>query len=246
LLIQTGQNEWQVASMSSEVSSSGPPARKRILLVDDHAVVRDGVALWVSQTPDLEVCGTADQTLDALQYVENLKPDIVVTDIGMPGRDGLELTKDIKARWPALPVLIFSVHDETLYAGRALRAGARGYCNKNAGAEALIDSLRAVLRGRMAFSIETTTQLLEESSGRVVSNNPLGGLSDREFEVLRLFGMGQTNQEAAQNLGLSAKTIETHSLNIRKKLGLRSPAELIRHAVHLCSVENAQNSKETG
>jgi DNA-binding NarL/FixJ family response regulator len=98
----------------------------------------------------------------------------------------------------------------------------------------------------MAFSADTTTQLLEESSGRLPSTNPLAGLSDREFEVLRLFGMGQTNQEAAQSLQLSAKTIETHSLNIRKKLGLKSPAELIRHAVHLCSVENAQNPRKVG
>jgi DNA-binding NarL/FixJ family response regulator len=189
----------------------------------------------------MEVCGACSQTRDALDAISALHPDAVVSDIGMPGRDGLELTKDIKARWPSLPVLIFSVHDESLYAGRALRAGARGYSNKNAGAEALIESLRMVLRGRMAFSADTTTQLLEESSGRPSSTNHLAALSDREFEVLRCFGLGQTNQEAAVNLGLSAKTIETHSLNIRKKLGLRSPAELIRHAVHLCSVEKAQN-----
>jgi len=230
---------WQVPGMTPPSGSNS--ARKRILLVDDHAVVRDGIALWINQTPDLEVCGACGQTREALESIEQLQPDVVITDIGMPGRDGLELTKDIKARWPSLPVLIFSVHDETLYAGRALRAGARGYCNKNAGAEALLEALHTILRGRMAFSAETTTQLLEESSGRVSPVNPLGGLSDREFEVLRCFGMGQTNQEVAVSLGLSAKTVETHSLNIRKKLGLRSPAELIRHAVHLCGVENAQN-----
>jgi DNA-binding NarL/FixJ family response regulator len=227
--------------MKAPPDSAPTPAKNRILLVDDHAVVRDGAALWINQTEDLEVCGTAGQSRDAISTIEHLKPDMVITDIGMPGRDGLELTKDIKARWPVLPVLIFSVHDETLYAGRALRAGARGYCNKNAGTEGLIEAIRTILRGRMAFSSETTTQLLEESSGRPSPANPLGGLSDREFEVLRCFGVGQTNQEAAANLGLSAKTVETHSLNIRKKLGLRSPAELIRHAVHLCSIENAQN-----
>lgn len=229
--------------MKTASGSEPPAAKSRVLLVDDHAVVRDGAALWINQTPDLVVCGTAGQSKEAISTIEQLNPDAVISDIGMPGRDGLELTKDIKARWPALPVLIFSVHDESLYAGRALRAGARGYCNKNAGAEGLIDAIRAVLRGRMAFSVETTTQLLEESSGRPSPINPLGALSDREFEVLRCFGMGQTNQQAAESLGLSAKTVETHSLNIRRKLGLRSPAELIRHAVHLCSVENAQNVK---
>lgn len=223
--------------------ASPPSPKKRLLLVDDHAVVRDGIGLWISQLPDLEVCGTANQTREAVDAVERLQPDLVITDIGMPGRDGLELVKDLKARWPGLPVLVFSVHDEALYAGRALRAGARGYCSKNAGPEALVTAIRNIFMGRMAFSETTTTQLLEESSGRFSQQNPLGALSDREFEVLRLFGQGQTNQEAAASLGLSAKTIETHSLNIRRKLGLRNPAELIRHAVHLCSVEHAQQQR---
>lgn len=220
--------------------------RRRILLVDDHTVVRDGAALWLGQTPDMEVCGTAEQTSAALDAIERLRPDAVVTDIGMPGRDGLELTKDIKARWPELPVLVFSVHDESLYASRALRAGARGFCSKAAGAESLIEALRLVLRGRMAFSPETTTRLLEETSGRTAAASPLAALSDREFEVLRLFGTGMTNQEAAAALNLSAKTIETHSLSIRRKLKLRSPAELIRTAVHLCSVERAQDGPQPG
>jgi DNA-binding NarL/FixJ family response regulator len=241
LLSSQSGKAWQANRMNAVRPAHSDTSRKRILLVDDHAVVRDGIALWINQTPDMEVCGTCSQTREALDSIEQLRPDVVISDIGMPGRDGLELTKDVKARWPALPVLIFSVHDESLYAGRALRAGARGYCNKNAGPEALLESIRTILMGRMAFSAETTTLLLEESSGRMPQGNPLGGLSDREFEVLRCFGMGQTNQEVAVSLGLSAKTVETHSLNIRKKLGLRSPAELIRHAVHLCGVENAHN-----
>jgi DNA-binding NarL/FixJ family response regulator len=221
--------------MSSSPDSS---LRKRILLVDDHAVVRDGMALWLGATPDLAVCGAVAQTSDALEAVERLHPDLVITDIGMPGRDGLELTKDIRARWPELPVLIFSVHDESLYAGRALRAGARGYCSKGAGSERLVEAARSVLRGGMAFSPETTTRLLEQVGGGTAKAHPLNGLSDREFEVFRLFGAGQTNAEVAASLGLSAKTVETHSLNIRRKLGLRTPAELIRHAVHLSSVEH--------
>lgn len=213
------------------------PARRRILLVDDHAVVRDGIALWLGATSDLEVCGTVTQTQEALQAVESLQPDLVITDIGMPGRDGLELTKDIRARWPLIPVLVFSVHDESLYACRALRAGARGYCSKGTGAERLIEAVRAVLRGGMAFSQETTTRLLEQAGGGSAKADPLTGLSDREFEVFRLFGAGRTNAEVAVSLGLSAKTVETHSLNIRRKLGLRTPAELIRHAVHMSSIE---------
>jgi len=216
--------------------------KKRILLVDDHSVVRDGAALWLGAAPDLEVCGAVEQTQAALAAVEQVRPDLVITDIGMPGRDGLELTKDIRARWPQLPVLIFSVHDEALYAGRALRAGARGYCSKSAGSEKLVEAARVVLRGGMAFSPETTTRLLEQAGGGGRHDHPLGTLSDREFEVFRLFGAGQTNAEVAVNLGLSAKTVETHSLNIRRKLGLRTPAELIRHAVHLSSVEHAGRS----
>lgn len=235
---------WQCFCETAKLSwprMTSVSTRKRILLADDHAVVRDGAALWLGRTADMEVCGTAEQTSAALEAIERLRPDVVVTDIGMPGRDGLELTKDIRARWPGLPVLIFSVHDEGLYASRALRAGARGFCNKSAGAEALIEALRLVLSGRMAFSPETTTRLLEATSGRTAAAGPLAGLSDREFEVLRLFGAGMTNHEAAAALNLSAKTIETHSLNIRRKLKLRSPAELIRTAVHLCSVERAQD-----
>lgn len=215
--------------------------RQRILLVDDHSVVRDGVALWLGATTDLEVCGAVAQTQAALDAIETLRPNLVITDIGMPGRDGLELTKDIRARWPGLPVLIFSVHDEALYAGRALRAGARGYYSKSAGSAHLVEAVRTVLRGGMAFSPETTTRLLEQAGGGAPDSHPLTGLSDREFEVFRLFGSGQTNAEVAANLGLSAKTVESHSLNIRRKLGLRTPAELIRHAVHLSSVEHASS-----
>lgn len=225
--------------MSQESDTS---ARKRIMLVDDHSVVRDGAALWLGAEPDMEVCGAFEQTQAALDAVAQLQPDLVITDIGMPGRDGLELTKDIRARWPELPVLIFSVHDEALYAGRALRAGARGYCSKSAGSERLVEAARMVLRGGMAFSPETTTRLLEQAGGSRNASHPLGVLSDREFEVFRLFGAGQTNAEVAANLGLSAKTVETHSLNIRRKLGLRTPAELIRHAVHLSSVEHTGQS----
>jgi DNA-binding NarL/FixJ family response regulator len=233
---RAGSNFHPITAM---IQSADPLPRKRILLVDDHSVVRDGIALWLGATPDLEVCGAVTQTQAALEAVEALRPDLVITDIGMPGRDGLELTKDIRARWPELPVLIFSVHDEALYAGRALRAGARGYCSKGAGSERLVEAVRAVLRGGMAFSPETTTRLLEQAGGGKAGGHPLTGLSDREFEVFRLFGAGQTNAEVAANLGLSTKTVETHSLNIRRKLGLRTPAELIRHAVHLSSVEHA-------
>lgn len=221
---------------------SAQPPRQRILLVDDHSVVRDGATLWLEATPDLEVCGAVEQTQAALEAIEVLRPDLVITDIGMPGRDGLELAKDIRARWPRLPVLIFSVHDEKLYAGRALRAGARGYCSKNEGADRLLEAARLVLRGNMAFSQETTTRLLEQAGGGPLGGHPLAGLSDREFEIFRLFGAGQTNAEVALNLGLSAKTVETHSLNIRRKLSLRTPSELIRHAVHHSSVEHADPS----
>jgi DNA-binding NarL/FixJ family response regulator len=211
--------------------------KRRILLVDDHSVVRDGISLWVNGSGDMEVCGVAEQTGLALELVERLAPDAVITDIGMPGRDGLELVKDIRARWPMLPVLIFTVHDEALYAGRALRAGARGYCSKGSGAEVLLEALRAVLAGRLAFSAESTNRLLEAAAGRQASAGNLSALSDREFEIFRLFGAGRTNQEIAELLHLSTKTVETHSLNIRRKLSLKSPAQLIRHAVHRCSVE---------
>ena len=206
---------------------------KRILVVDDHPLMREGVTQWIMRAPDLQVCSKAESATQALSLAERLKPDLVLTDISLTGRDGLELIKDLRSLRPELPVLVLSMHEESLYAGRALRAGARGYVPKRAGGGRVVEAIREVFQGRIAVSPELATRLLEEyagrrsQSGRVVLPN----LTDREFEVLQLVGEVKTNREMAEQLHLSQKTVETHRVNLMRKLKLKKAAELLRFAL---------------
>jgi DNA-binding NarL/FixJ family response regulator len=219
----------------------------RILLVDDHPLMREGAAQWIRRAPDLEVCGEVDSAAEAVTAVEKLKPDLVVTDISLPGRNGIELIKDLQVLHPEVPVLVLSMHDESLYAGRALRAGARGYLMKRAGGERLVQSIREVLAGRIAVTPEMATLLLEEYSGRHPRSgrSTLPRLTDREFEVFQLFGEARSNREIADQLHLSPKTVETHRLNLMRKLKARNTAELIRFALQYVETEVAGNASQT-
>ncbi len=215
------------------------PQRKRILVVDDHPLMREGVAQWIQRAPELEVCGQADSAAQALSLTEKLKPDLVLTDISLMGRSGLELIKDLGALRPGLPVLVLSMHEESLYAGRALRAGARGYVMKRAGGDRVVEAIREVLRGRIAVSPDMATHLLEEYSGRKSRSGrtALPNLTDREFEVLQLLGEVKSNREIAEQLHLSPKTVETHRINLMRKLKLEKPAELLRFALQYVEKE---------
>jgi DNA-binding NarL/FixJ family response regulator len=227
---------------SSPALTSRPAARrKRILLVDDHPLMREGTAQCIGNAPDLEVCGEAGTAAEALEAVDRLKPDLVLTDLTMPGRSGLDLIKDLRTSHPTLPVLVFSIHDETLQASRALRAGARGYLMKAAGGARLLESIRQVLQGRIAVTPETSARLLEEYSGRrvVTPASEIALLTDREFEIFRLLGEARTNREMAAQLHLSHKTVETHRLAILRKLKLKTMSELIRYAIEFCRQDNA-------
>jgi DNA-binding NarL/FixJ family response regulator len=207
--------------------------RKRILLVDDHPLMREGISQWIARAGDLEVCGEAATAAEALQLTGRLKPDLVLTDISLPGRNGIEFLKDLRAQHPRVPALVLSMHDENLYAGRALRAGARGYIMKRAGGERVLQGIREVLAGRIALSADMATQLLEEYSGvrRQSSKRPLPQLTDREFEVLSLIGEARSNREIAAQLHLSPKTVETHRLNLMRKLKVTNAAQLMRFAL---------------
>lgn len=213
--------------------------RKRILVVDDHPLMREGVAQWIQRSPDLEVCCQAESAAQALALVEKQKPDLVLTDISLTGRNGLELIKDLGAILPDLPVLVLSMHDESLYAGRALRAGARGYIMKRAGGDRVVEAIRDVLQGRIALSPEMATLLLEEYSGRRSRSGrtALPNLTDREFEVLQLLGEARSNREMADQLHLSPKTVETHRMNLMRKLKLKTAAELMRFAIQYLEKE---------
>ncbi len=214
-----------------------PPQRKRVLLVEDHPLTREGLARWINCEPDLEVCAEAGSAPQAISAVEQLKPDVLVTDISLPSGNGLELIKDLQARHPELPVLVLSMHDELVYAGRVLRAGARGYIMKSAGGEGVVKAIREVLQGRLAFSPDTTMRLLggygKSRSGRTELQN----LTDREFQVLQLLGEAKSNGEIATQLHLSIKTVQTHRMNLAGKLKIKSAAELLRFALQYVEKE---------
>jgi len=229
--------------MKSKPKAPPPPQRKRILVVDDHPLMREGVGKWIERAPDLEVCGEAESASQALSLVEKLKPDLVLTDISLTGRSGLELTKDLRVLQPELPVLVLSMHEESLYAGRALRAGARGYVMKRAGGDQVVEAIRGVLQGRVAVSPEMATHLLEEYSGRRAHSRrvPLPNLTDREFEIFQLIGEAKSNREIGEQLHLSTKTVETHRMNLARKLKVKSTAELLRFALQYVEREASGN-----
>lgn len=217
---------------SKRITPSKPTNRK-ILIVDDHPMMREGLAQLINHEPDLEVCGQAERAGEAIECVTKLKPDLVLADISLPDRNGLELIKDIQTMRPGLPILVISMHDEVLYAERVLRAGARGYVMKQEGGKRLMEAIREVLAGRISVSTKMSATLLELISGRRSQSNrsPMEKLTDREFEVFQLIGLGRSTREIAAQLHLSVKTVEVHRLNARTKLELRSATELIRYAV---------------
>ena len=191
------------------------------------------MAELIGQQADLEVCGEAGDAGQALAAVAALKPDLVLMDITLPGKHGLEVIKDIKALHPRLPVLVVSMHDENLYAERALRAGARGYLMKNEGGEKLLQAIRQVLGGAIYVSQALAAKVIDLFSGhqRLAVDTTTALLTDRELEVFEFLGQGLTTREIGQQMRVSPKTVETHRMHIREKMGLRSGPELIKRAV---------------
>ena len=216
-----------------------PPPRKKILIVDDHPMTRHGLAVMVSRQTDLAVCGEADNAHQALATIGRLRPDLVLADISMPGKSGLEFIKDMAVLHPKVPVLVISMHEETIYAERVLRAGGRGYVMKSEGGEKVLEAIRKVLKGEIytseAFS-EAVLGSLAAGSSRV-GDIPLGALTDREFEIFRLIGQGLSSSEISQRLNLSIKTVSTHRVHIKEKLKLTTGTALVRQAVRWAGAE---------
>ena len=209
-------------------------ARKRILVVDDHAVLREGLAAQINREADLVVCGEAENAGAAIEVVEKLNPDLVLADITLPGRNGLELIRDLRALRPGLPVLVLSMHDASLFAERVLRAGGRGYVSKSQSGQRLIQAIRHVLSGQIYLSDEVSTRLLGSFTGKAErprTLSPVELLTDRELEVFTLIGQAKETREISQRLGMSAKTVEAHRASIKRKLKLKTGPELTRHAV---------------
>lgn len=214
-------------------AKASSPSRQRLLLVDDHPMMRAGMAQLINKQPDLEVCCEAGNPAEALQKIAHGRPDLVVTDITMPGRSGVEFIKDLLALHAGQPILAVSMHDELIYAERVLRAGARGYVMKEAGAEKLLLAIRQVLNGQVYVSERMSAKLLDSLTGRRPrgSNSPIEKLSDREFEVFQLIGQGQSTRDIAGQLNLSPKTVDVHRSHIKEKLELKDATSLVRHAV---------------
>ncbi len=207
--------------------------RKRILIVDDHPFMRAGLAGLIERQADLMVCGEAGNPTEAFAELRKTSPDLVLTDLTMPGRSGLEFLKDLRAAQSDLAVLVISMHDEAVHAERALRAGARGYIMKEAGGENLLAAIRQVLRGDVYLSPRMSARILEGLSGTRPrgSSSPIEKLTDREFEVFQLIGQGKSTRDIADQLHLSPKTVDVHRSHIKEKLALNDVTALIRHAV---------------
>jgi len=205
----------------------------KILIVDDHPVVREGLTAIINHEKDLIVCGYAEDDHLALKAINELKPNVIIVDISLKNSDGIELTKNIKHRHPKLPVIVLSIHDESVYAERALRAGARAYLMKEVVSENIVNAIRAALKGEIYVSDTVSKKFLHKIAGdkTEMAKPSIENLSDREFEIFRLIGEGHKASQIAKKLHLSVKTVETYRGRLKEKLNLDSAAELLQYAI---------------
>jgi DNA-binding NarL/FixJ family response regulator len=207
--------------------------KSKVFLVDDHAIVREGLTLLIDREPDLFVCGDADEAGSALRRIEEMKPDLIIVDISLHGPDGLDLLKNIRARDAHLPVLILSMMDESVYAERALRAGASGYIMKQEATEQVLTAIRRILDGEIYVSEAIANRMLHRfiGGGQIGKQSFIADLSDRELEVFRLIGQGHGTRQIAEELHISVKTVESYQGHIKEKLSLRNARELVQLAI---------------
>jgi len=208
--------------------------KTRVLLVDDHPILRRGLAQLINQEADMAVCGEAEDAPKAFEAFSTLQPDVAVVDISLKGGNGIELIKNVKARFPDLPILVLSMHDESLYAERALRAGSLGYIMKEEAIEQVLVAIRRVLLGEIFLSDKMKTKMLQQlASGKAKAfMSPIENLTDRELEVFRLIGEGRSTRQIAAELHLSVRTVEAYREYIKGKLNLKNATELVQHAFH--------------
>jgi len=220
-----------------------------VFVVDDHPIIRQGLAQLIRQEPDLRYAGEAEDAVEALRAIETIKPDIVIVDISLKSSSGIELIKDLRIRNPEMPILVLSMHDESFYAERVLRAGARGYVMKEEATERVVHAIRRILAGEIYLSDRMAASMLSKLvEGRSNSTSfPIERLSDREMEVFELIGHGLGTRQIATKLHLSIKTIESHRANLKVKLQARSATELLRHAINwVQSEKGASHSMNNG
>ncbi len=211
----------------------GTQPRTRILIVDDHAIVRRGLAQLLNGEHDLEVCAEAGTAPEAIRVAATAHPDLAIVDVSLRDESGLELIRDFRAQYPDMPVLVLSMHDERYYAQRALRTGAMGYIMKEEAPDTIIEAIRRVLSGRVYVSAHIADSMLAQLAGRKndVSESPVTQLSNRELQVLQLIGKGLGTREVASRLNLSVKTVDNHRDRIKAKLGLKNANALVQFAI---------------
>jgi len=242
--MKTEKQQRDAKAQAAEAKSAPAVNRRpkiKVLLVDDHPILRAGLRRLIDAEADMTVCGEAEDGPRAFDLVGSLTPDIAVIDISLKGSNGIELIKNLKARYPDLPTLILSMHDESLYAERALRAGSRGYIMKEEAIEQVLTAIRKVLSGEIFLSEKMKSKMLQQMAtgkGKVVSS-PIETLTDRELEVFRLIGEGHSTRQIAGQLHLSVRTVEAYREYIKAKLNLKNATELVQHAFHWVHHEKA-------
>jgi DNA-binding NarL/FixJ family response regulator len=226
------------------VSGSLPKGskKKKVLLVEDHPVVRQGLAEVINGTRDLAVCGEASTVKEALRVIPELKPELAIVDLTLGEDSGLEFIKDLQVRHPELPVLVLSMHEESFYAERVLRAGAKGYIMKREPVSELRAAATRVLAGEIYLSPRMSQRLLHTlaKGGKAAASSPEERLSDRELDVFRLIGRGRGASDVAKQLHLSVKTIETYQVRLKEKLGLATAEELFQYALSWVRSQEAE------
>ncbi|HEY3863845.1 MAG TPA: response regulator transcription factor [Verrucomicrobiae bacterium] len=215
------------------ITNTSGQARAKVFLVDDHPLVREWLCQLIQREADLCVCGEAEDKQDALKRIEETTPDIVVADISLKHTHGLELVKDLQARLPSLPVLVLSMHDESLYAERVLRAGAKGYITKQEATKRILQAVRQVLSGQIYISEKMASRMVNKMvAGRADEvKTPIERLTDRELEVFQMIGRGVGTKRIAEELHLGIKTVESYRARIKEKLGLEDATQLLQHAI---------------
>ncbi len=209
--------------------------RAKVVIVDDHAIVRQGLVMLINQEPDMHACCVAERVEQAVEANRQCAHDLAIIDMSLDGASGLEVVRRLGFEFPDLPVLILSMHDESIYAESALHAGARGYVMKQAATDTLLRAMRQVLRGDFYVSDQLRSRMVQSSMGRQKAISPVSTLSACELEILHLTGLGMGTSDIAERLARSIKTVEAHKANIKKKLDLDSASQLTRFAINFVS-----------
>src|SRR5450631_452465 len=227
-------NTWVRSTVSQAGMITGKRRERRVLIVDDHPIVRQGLRRVMENEDDLTVCGEAETARDARIAIKELNPDVMIADISLKQGDGIELVRDVRAHHPQLPILVLSMHDEAIYAERMLSAGANGYIMKQAASEQFLVSLRRVLDGGIYVSEAVGNNMIQKfaAGGAYISANPIDRLSNRELQILHMIGKGMSTRETAHSLNLSIKTVESHRQRIKRKLNLSTGTQLVQYAVN--------------